>query len=95
MNINSSTSAVSALRGLGGQLDLVSNAAASPARVQPTQAPEKMPQVGTIQGVLNEEENLAIATVFQSARQNTYSGQGTAQAQKTPALRGVHLDVSA
>ncbi|MFT5367585.1 MAG: hypothetical protein ACI8V2_002546 [Candidatus Latescibacterota bacterium] len=95
MNINSTTSSISALRGLGGQLDITSNVPAAPSRVQPIRTPENLPQVGTIGGVLNEEENLAIATLFQTARPNMYTGQGATQRQVTPAVRGIHLDVSA
>ena len=95
MNINTSTSSVSALRGLGGQLDITSNVPAAPNKVQPTHTPESPSQVGTIGGVLNEDENLAIATLFQNARPNSYTGQGASQKQTTPAVRGVHLDVQA
>lgn len=96
MNINTTTSSISALRGLGGQLDITSNAPAAPNRVQPTRTmPEKLPEVGTISGVLNDEENLAIATLFQSSRPNVYTGHGKPQSQAHVASRGVHLDVSA
>jgi hypothetical protein len=94
MNINT-TSSVSALRGLGGQLDITSNVSAVPNRVQATRKPESLPQVGSIKGVLNDEENLAIATLFQTARKNMYTGQGATKAQATPAVRGIHLDVHA
>lgn len=95
MNINSSTSSVSALRGLGGQLDITSNTPAAPHRVQAAPKVARTPQVGTIDGVLNEEENLAIATSFQALRQNTYTLQGASRTQNMPQARGVHLDVSA
>lgn len=95
MNINSTTSSLATLRGLGGQLDMTSTTPAAPQGVQSTQAAEASKQVGTIGGVLNEEENFAIATLFQNARPNTYTGQGATQKQATPAVRGIHLDVSA
>jgi len=95
MNINSTTSSISTLRGLGGQLDITSQAPAAPDRAQPNRVSESLPQVGTIGGVLNEEENMAIATLFQSTQKNTYTGQGATQKQATPAVRGIHLDVSA
>jgi hypothetical protein len=95
MNINSTTSSMATLRGLGGQLDITSNVPAVPKQVQATQPADASKQVGTIGGILNEEENFAIATLFQNGRPNTYTGQGATQKQATPAVRGVHLDVSA
>jgi hypothetical protein len=95
MNINSATSAISTLRGLGGQLDITSSTPAAPAKVQARQPSQALPKIGTIEGVLNDEENLAIATLFQNAKSNMYTGQGAAQKQTSVAVRGIHLDVSA
>jgi hypothetical protein len=95
MNINSITSSMSALLGLGGQLDISSNTPAAPRQIQSTRTLETGPQIGSIGGVLNEEENLAIANLFQSSRPNMYTGQGATQRQVSPGIRGIHFDASA
>ena len=91
MNIHGLNTQISPARALGARLDVTSNTPASPEETTPVHTPT--PQVGTIGGVLNAEENMAIAAMFQAGRTNTYTGGGTP---RTPAVNpGVYLDVQA
>ena len=91
MNIN--TSSITSPRPLGGQLDITSSAPAKPEPLRAATKPAQSAQVGTIANVLTEEENTAIAAMFQSSRQNLYTSGGASQT--TASVPGVHLDIRA
>lgn len=71
----------------GRRLDVTLSEPARPA----VAADAGAPQVGTIRGVLTQEENRAIAALFDSSGR-VYASNGGARQQSVP---GVHLDLQA
>jgi len=104
MNINGFPSQVSSARPLGGQLDITLNGASKPQNIalngvsKPqniarAESVQLQSQVGTIANVLSDDENLALASMFQSSGQSLYTISGNTQT--TRAMPGSRLDVQA
>jgi len=93
MNINGFSSSISTTPPLGSRLDITVSEPATPHRTAPARTADTALQVGSISDVLNDAENLAIATAFQSTQPNTYTVEGMARAR--PMAPGVHLDLQA
>ena len=93
MNINGFPSQISSSRSLGSQLDITLNGISKPQNVSTAGSVQTQSQVGTISGVLSDEENLAISTIFQKTVQNLYNVSGNTQT--TRMIPGLHLDMQA
>lgn len=93
MNINGFSSQVSSTRPLGSQLDITLNGVSKPHNIAKAEPIQSQSQVGTIANVLSDEENLALASTFQSSGQNLYTMSGNTHT--TRVTPGVHLDVQA
>ena len=93
MNINSFSSQISSPRPIGGRLDITLNDLNKINSISNTQSAEATQQVGTISGVLNDEENMALSTMFQSSGQKLYTVSGNAQT--TRIMPGMSLDIQA
>ena len=75
---------------VGSSLDITPNDPATPEPVSSTRAQNTAVQIGSISGVLSSEENQAIASMFESTRQQLYTFEGTSR--KTPSIPGKHID---
>ena len=93
MNINGLQSQVSSLRPLGTQLDITLNGISKPQNVAKAEPVSPQSQMGSIAGVLSEEENMALASMFQTSGQNLYTVSGNTQI--TRVMPGLNLDVQA
>ena len=91
MNIDSFSSQIASPRPIGGRLDITLN---DLGKVNSVSKPaEVTQQVGTIPNVLSDEENMAVATMFQSSGQKLYTVSGNTQT--TRVMPGVNLDIQA
>ena len=75
---------------VGSRLDVTLNDPAAPESVSSTRTQNTAFQIGSISDVLSTEENQAIASMFESTKQQLYTFEGAAR--KTPSVPGKHID---